>query len=353
MKHSNPLPPAALLATFAMVIPALAQDPGIAPAPAPAPEAAVELQVQAVEVQGQAVPAPAAKADVKPFLGLGACPVPGFLGKHLNLPADSGVMIRSLAPDGPAAKAGFTVDDVITKVDGKAVASHGELVDGFLTKKPGDEIAIDFIHEGKPGTRSVKLGERAVAPDAAANPNGGPEIKVLEGQLNLPNGIGGIGGIKGNLAPDIEKRMRDAMDQALKLGAGNQMRLQIVPGGAGGVQIIPGNGGNAPQNGLKFGVASSINMMDDQGSIELKNADGGSEIRVTDHAGKEVWSGPWDTDQDKAAAPPAIRKRVERLNIVQAQQGRLMPVPAPEEDEDEPADEPAAEPAPKQAEPKP
>jgi serine protease Do len=342
MKLATPLPPAALLATFAMVMPALAQDPGIDPAPAPAPEAAVELQVQAVEVQGQAVPA--AKAEIKPFLGLGACPVPGFLGKHLNLPADSGVMIRSLAPDGPAAKAGFTVDDVITKVDGKAVATHSELVDGFLTKKPGDEIAIDFIHEGKPGTRSVKLGERTAAPDAAANPNGGPEIKVLEGQLNLPNGIGGLGlgGIKGIPAPDMEKRLRDAMDQALKLGVGNQMQLKIVPGGAGGVQIIPGNGGNGPQNGLRFGVASSINMMDDQGSIELKNVDGGSEIRVTDHAGKEVWSGPWDTDQDKAAAPPAIRKRVERLNIVQGQRQQLMPNPAPEEDEDEPADAPAA-----------
>jgi hypothetical protein len=90
-------------------------------------------------------------------------------------------------------------------------------------------------------------------------------------------------------------------------------------------------------------------MMDDQGSIELKTADGGSEIRVTDNAGKEVWSGPWDTDQDKAAAPPAIRKRVERLNIVQGQQRQLMPNPAPEEDEEEPADAPA----PKQAEPKP
>ena len=342
MKHSTALPPTALLATFAMVMPALAQDPGIDPAPAPAPEAAVELQVQAI-------PAPAAKAEIKPFLGLGACPVPGFLGKHLNLPADSGVMIRSLAPDGPAAKAGFTVDDVITKVDGKAVASHSELVDGFLAKKPGDEIAIDFIHEGKPGTRSVKLGERTAAPDAAANPNGGPEIKVLEGRLNLPNGLGALGGIQGNLAPEMEKRMRDAMDQALKLGAGNQMQLKIVPGGAGGVQIIPGNGGNGPQNGLRFGVASSINMMDDQGSIALKTADGGSEIRVTDNAGKEVWSGPWDTDQDKAAAPPAIRKRVERLNTVQGQQRQLMPNPAPEQGEEAPADAPA----PKQAQPKP
>ena len=328
MKHSNPVPPAALLAGLTLISQAFGQD-----APAPAPQAAVEIQA-APEPQ----PAPAEpKAEVKPYLGLGASTVPGFLGKHLNLPPDSGVMIRSLDAEGPAAKAGFTVDDVITKVDGKAVASHRELVDGFLTKKPGDEIAIDFIHEGKPGTRAVKLGERSVAPAAAAVPKAGPEIKVLEGQLNLPNGLGGLGG---NLAPELDKRMQDAIEKALKIGGPNQMRIQIVPGGAGGVQIIPGG------DGAKFGVASSVNMMDEQGSIELKTVDGGSEIRVTDKAGKAVWSGPWDTDQDKAAAPPEIRKRIERLNIMQAQgaQGQFQLAPEPEEVEE-------AEDAPVPAEP--
>ena len=328
MQYSTSLQSVTLLASLALVTPSPAQD-----AAAPAPAAAVEIQAAAA-----AIPAPAADAEVKPFLGLGACSVPGFLGKHLGLPANSGVMIRTLAEDGPAAKAGFTVDDVITKVDGKAVASHRELVDCFQTKKPGDDIAIDFIHEGKPGNRAVKLGERSVAQAAAPNAGDGPQIKVLEGQLNLPNGLGAIQGLGGNLPPEIDKRLQDAMDKALKMG-GNQMRLQIIPGGNGGVQIIPGNGGNAPQNGLKFGMASSINMMDDQGSIELKNANGGSEVRVADKTGKEVWSGPWDTEQDKAAAPPEIRKRIERLNIVQAQQGELIP-DAPEAEE-----APAAEPA--------
>lgn len=331
MKYSASFQPATLLASLALVTPSPAQD-------APAPEAAVEIQAAA-----EAIPAPAAKADVKPYLGLGASAVPGFLGKHLNLPANSGVMVRSMDPDGPAAKAGFTVDDVITKVNGKAVASHREMVDSFLTKKPGETIEIEFIHEGKPGSRSIALGERSAA--QAANPAPGEaNLKVAEGQLPQINGIGGIGG---NLPPDIEKRVRDAMENAMKNGGANQMRIQILPGGNGGVQIVPGaNGGNGQQNGFKFGVASSVNMMDDQGSIELKTANGGSEVRVTDKAGKEVWSGPWDTDQDKAAAPPDIRKRIERLNIMQPMQGKLqahgklqvIPPPA----QDEAADEPEA-----------
>lgn len=331
MKYSAPFQPATLLASLALVTPSPAQD-------APAPEAAVEIQAAA-----EAIPAPAAKADVKPYLGLGASAVPGFLGKHLNLPADSGVMVRSMDPEGPAAKAGFTVDDVITKINGKAVASHREMVDSFLTKKPGETIEIEFIHEGKPGTRSIALGERSVAQAAIPAPAPGEaKIKVLEGQLPQLNGIGG------NLPPDIEKRVRDAMENALKNGGANQMRIQILPGGNGGVQIVPGaNGANGPQNGLKFGVASSVNMMDDQGAVELKTADGGSEVRVTDKAGKEVWSGPWDTDQDKAAAPPDVRKRIERLNIMQPIPGKLQAqrklqvIPPPAQDE-APENEPEA-----------
>ncbi len=315
MKISTPLP-SALLASLALVIPVCAQD-----APANDPQAA---------------PAAAEpNAEVKPYLGLGTCPVPDFLGKHLNLPPNSGIMVRSIDAAGPAAKAGFTVDDVITKVDGKAVASHREMADSFLTKKPGDDVEFDFIHEGKPGKRAVKLGARAAA-QAKAGGGDGPEIKVLEGQLNLP------GGINGNLGPDLEKRMQAEVEKALKNIGGNQMRIQIVPGGNGGVQIIPGN----LQGGIKFRMADGVNMMDEQGSIELKTADGGSEVRVTDKAGQEVWSGPWDTEQDKAAAPPDIRQRIERLNIMHGNQGQAIPDAAngelklevkPQQDEPKPA----------------
>jgi hypothetical protein len=55
--------------------------------------------------------------------------------------------------------------------------------------------------------------------------------------------------------------------------------------------------------------------MDDQGSIELKAVDGGKEITVRDPQDQIIWSGPWDTEQDKAAAPDDVRQRIERLNF--------------------------------------
>jgi hypothetical protein len=249
---------------------------------------------------------PAAEAskpapDAKPFLGVGTSSVPGFLAKHLKLPADTGILVRELAPDGPAAKAGITVDDVITAIDAKAVGSHGEMVDHILTKKPGDEVSLKFIHEGTPGEAKVKLGERPAPREAAA----ANEEQEANGGIHLPE-------IGGNMAPEIQKRLKEALENAAK-ARGGMMQLRIVPG-EGGLQIQPNGGDNAP-GGVEFNMASSVSLMDEEGSVELKQADGGSNVRVRDKAGKEVWSGPWDNEQDKAAAPPAIRERIEKLNF--------------------------------------
>ena len=69
------------------------------------------------------------------------------------------------------------------------------------------------------------------------------------------------------------------------------------------------------QGGIEIHQGATFRLMDDQGSIELKSNDGGKEITVRDKEQNITWTGPWDTEQDKAAAPEDIRRRVERLNF--------------------------------------
>lgn len=307
-----------LVAGLALAVHAAAAEPSAAAENA-TPEAAAKPEPAAAPAQAAAE----AKAPAKPFIGLGTSDVPGFLGKHLKLQDNAGVLVRDLAPDGPAAKAGITIDDVITTIDGKAVSSHQEMVDHILTKRPGDEVELQYIHEGTPGKVTVKLGERPAALD---QPQG--RVEAEAGAIPLPE-------LPGNIPPEMQQQLRDALKNGLK---GGQMKLQIVPG-AGGLQVIPGGqDGGAADNGFKFDMASSINLMDEQGSIELKKTNDGSEVKVRDKAGKETWSGPWDTEQDKAAAPPEIRERIERMNV-QVLPGIKMKMGAePEELEDQPAD---------------
>lgn len=261
-----------MIASLALTIPATAAPVA---KEQPAPEAAK--------------PAADAKAPAKPFIGLGTSDVPAFLGKHLKLPEDSGILVRDLAPDGPAAKAGLEIDDVITELDGKQVGSHQDMVDHILAKQPGDKVTLKFIHEGSPADATVTLGERPAEMDQPENAMG-----IREGIIEMP-------GMPGNLPPEIQKQIREAMENGRN---GNAMKLQINPrhleGGA---------------NGFNFDMASSINLMDDEGMIEMKTSKDGKEVRVRDKEDKEVWSGPWDTAQDMAAAPPAIRERIERLKL--------------------------------------
>jgi hypothetical protein len=306
MKHR--LSTSTLFASLALAIPATA-----------APEAAnPEAKDAPNPIEAQIEPKAADRAEGKAFLGLGSSEVPGFLGKHLKLKDGSGVLVRQLYPGGPAEKAGIAVDDVITEAGGKAVGSHQDLVDQITARKPGGELELKFIHEGDAHSATAKLGEfpAELAQDA-----------------DVPEAEAGIEmfGMGADLPPEIQKQLREAMQHGLKgMRRGNlnllpgMGRVEIHPGGlgqvpdAGGLGQVPdddGDGALPGKPGISFKMASKVSLMDDEGIIEMSDNGDGSEVKVRDKAGKEVWSGPWDTEQDKAAAPPEIRERIERLNI--------------------------------------
>jgi hypothetical protein len=73
------------------------------------------------------------------------------------------------------------------------------------------------------------------------------------------------------------------------------------------------------QRGLRLEKGTTIRLMDDQGSIELRSNDNGRKITVRDKDNQLVWKGPWDTAEDKAAAPEGIRERVERYKFADNQ----------------------------------
>lgn len=306
MKHAiHPFKLAGLLSAFALratAIEAPPEEPQAAPA---APEEQPAGKVEQMPLQQD-------KAAVSAYLGLGSSQVPEVLAVHLGLKDGEGVLVRVLDPEGPATKAGFTVNDVITKIDETAVGSHADLTKQVSGKKPGDQISIDYIHEGKPGNRKVILGERADRAVAmgggAAQPldhlfEGMPEDQAKRIRETIERSLKGADGLQGMLqqqgqaaAPEMDKAIQEM-----------QKRVEKMLGGAGAGAVIPKQ--------MNFMSESTIRLLDDKGSVELKSKDGGKEVHVLDKEGKETWSGPWDTEQDKAAAPADVRSRIERLNI--------------------------------------
>ncbi len=78
-------------------------------------------------------------------------------------------------------------------------------------------------------------------------------------------------------------------------------------------------GGGIPDNGSRdggdpgFQQSSTIRMMDNEGSIEIRTSDGQTDVTVRDEKNDEVWSEPWNSEEQKKAAPDSIRERIERV----------------------------------------
>ncbi|WP_232303686.1 trypsin-like peptidase domain-containing protein [Pseudofrankia sp. DC12] len=71
-----------------------------------------------------------------------------------------GALIRDLDQGGPAASAGLRVGDVVTKIDGKAVATADQLLETARLHHVGDRLLVSYVRAGHTATTQVTLAEQ-------------------------------------------------------------------------------------------------------------------------------------------------------------------------------------------------
>lgn len=265
--------------------------------------------------------------NVKAYLGLGLDRLNPSLAEHLGIDADSAAFVRVVDPQGPAAAAGLKEADIIVSVDGQNVKSHDCLSRLMEKHRAGDEVKVSYIHRGTVQEKSLTLAERP-ALDVA-----GVDGAKAEDDL-LPRDV----------LKELPKEMRDAIEKNLKaLGANGAIAggAQVIPMDANGMpelqkrvekmmqgmqmQIQPGAPG---EPGAAVQMKSTLKMMDKEGNIEISRDGESCEAKVFDKQGELLWSGPYQTPQDKAAVPPPVRDRLDALNIDTTGKGiqlRMMP----------------------------
>ncbi|WP_207491938.1 PDZ domain-containing protein [Aridibaculum aurantiacum] len=77
----------------------------------------------------------------------------------------TGVKVREVDPESPAAKAGFKEGDVITEVNGKAIAGVDVMRDQIKDIKEGDVLKMSFNRSGSKQTAEVKIPKRLKVAD--------------------------------------------------------------------------------------------------------------------------------------------------------------------------------------------
>ena len=106
-------------------------------------------------------------AIVRPWFGAKMQAVTSDIANSLGMAAPHGALITEVAPDGPAAKAGFASGDVILAVDGVAVDDPSAFNFRLATKPIGQKTTLQRVRGGK--TEDVPF-------DVEAAPVPGPEM---------------------------------------------------------------------------------------------------------------------------------------------------------------------------------
>ena len=81
-----------------------------------------------------------------------------FLGV-LSAKTDKGVIINNVLDKSSAKKAGLKKGDIITEVNKKDITSPADLRNAIESFKPGDEVTINYLRDGKKNSAKVELGK--------------------------------------------------------------------------------------------------------------------------------------------------------------------------------------------------
>src|SRR6202000_249963 len=121
------------------------------------------------------------------YLGITGGTITPELAKAFNLPVKQGVLIQSVEKGGPADKAGLeggptpvpiegaaieAGGDIITEAEGKKITNMEQVIELVNSKKPGDEVTLKYLRDGKEKTATVTLGTRPAKVENQASPEG-------------------------------------------------------------------------------------------------------------------------------------------------------------------------------------
>ncbi len=117
------------------------------------------------------------------YLGIEGGTITPELAKAVNLPVKEGVLIQSIEKGGPSDKAGIeggstqaTIDgaeitlggDIIIEADGKKITNMEQIIELVNEKKPGEEVTLKLLRDGKEKTATVTLGKRPAKVEEAS-----------------------------------------------------------------------------------------------------------------------------------------------------------------------------------------
>lgn len=140
---------------------------------------------------------------VRPFIGATFQTITRDVADSLGMEQPYGALIAALVKDGPGAKAGLKIGDVILRVQGVRADNPDVLGYRLSTAGIGKTVDLDILRDGKTQTIAVKLEKEPAVKDVAPqliegdNPLAGASVVELNAasskKLRLPEATTGVG----------------------------------------------------------------------------------------------------------------------------------------------------------------
>ena len=141
--------------------------------------------------------------------------VPRDAAADLGVATKLGALVVSVAPNGPAAKAGVKPGDVIVEFNGKPVTDRNSLVKLVMATKPGTTVPIKVVQEKQEKSLSVTVQELDLESEGGDTPSGEAEESG-----------GGFGMTLGPLGSDAARRLQ------VQAGTRGVLVTDVDPAGA-------------------------------------------------------------------------------------------------------------------------
>ncbi len=258
------------------------------------------------------------KEQAKAWLGLAGQPVKPALAAQLGIP--HGVTVELVAGDGSAAKAGLKKFDIITKIGDQDIKGMDDLRTVLRDAKIDQTLDVELYSHGKKVMKKVTLEARPdhLPKSKVERKNLKPEQAGNHGFKQLPKAFQQL--------PEadrkrIEKMMQSQVQQLESQFAQMDIEMADVEQMKQKFQSMQLDLGDIRMKGHS-NFSGSFTMMDNQGSIRLKvNDETGKQVEVKDKSGKVLYSGPYETAEDKAAVPADVRARIDALGLDAQKQG--------------------------------
>jgi Do/DeqQ family serine protease len=197
----------------------------------------VGFAVPAVVVR-QAVESAAGGATrvVRPYLGVGSVELTSEVAESLGLARPDGVLVQTVTPNSPAARAGVREGDVIVAVNGRPIVEPGALNFAVATARPGETLTLQLNRRGRGETVRARLEAPPELPRvqrtvAGRNPLTGATVANISADFIDAAGVNPLNVVEGVIVVDAGRTVaaRSGFRRGDILQAVNGRPVRTVP----------------------------------------------------------------------------------------------------------------------------